>query len=147
MTERTETAEHPPHPRTPAEQMRRIIDGDPAGADPGVLFGIAASLLRDLDAATATRWTDPDSGETYDLSVPQRDADGAYWRHAGWLGLPGGPRVPLMLWSATRDLPEGGIRRISDLAVLRAVIDDYGPLTAGRDTEPEAPTATTGVPR
>lgn len=52
MTERTETAEHPPHPRTPADQMRAIIGGDPAGADPGVLFGIAAGLLRDLDAAT-----------------------------------------------------------------------------------------------
>jgi len=121
--------------RTPADQMRRIIDGGPADADPGVLFGAASGLLRDLDAATATRWTDPDGGETYDLSVPLRDAGGESWHHVGWIGMPGESRVPLMLWSASRDLPVGGIRRMSDLATLGTVVDDCGPLTAVRDGE------------
>lgn len=121
-----------------SEQLRRIVAGDPAGADPGLVFSLAEQLLRDLDAATSTTWTDPADGTRYDLSVPWRDADGAYWHHAGWLGPPSEPRVPLMLWSATRDLLEGAGRRMSDLATLRSVIDDCGPLTPATTTEETA---------
>lgn len=35
-----------------------------------------------------------------------------------------------MLWSAVSQPAPGGIRRMSDLATLRAVIDDCGPLVA-----------------
>ena len=112
-----------------SEQLRRIIAGEASGTDSGLIFSLAKQLDAELRAATATAWTDPANGSAYDLSVPWRDADGAYWRHAGWVGLPGEPRVPLMLWSASRDLPEGGIRRMSDLATMRGVIDDCGPLT------------------
>lgn len=143
MTEQTTTAEsaarsaerveHLLHPRTAAEQLRSIFAGREY-ADDGRIAALAREVLADLDAATVTHWTDPGGG-VYDLSAAWRDAEGAYWRHAGWVGLPGEPRVPLMLWSPSRDLPEGGIRRMSDLATLRAVIDDCGPLTAVRDVE------------
>ncbi len=95
---------------------------------------------------SAEYWTDPTTSETYDLSAPWRDADGEFWHHVGWLALPGEPYVPLMPWSATRDLPGGGIRRMSDLATLRSVIDDCGPLTPAPHTDPD-PSNPTGDAR
>lgn len=112
--------------------------------------GSSASLLADecaaliahigqLEAEHPTAWTDPASGTVYDLTRTWRDADGSFWRHAGWVGLPGEPRVPLMLWSAVSQPAPGGIRRMSDLATMRAVIDDCGPIAAVQVGEQDEP--------
>lgn len=133
----TGTAEHLLHPRAAADQLRAILEGG-EHADDGRIAALAKEVLRDLDAATATRWSDPDGGETYDLSVPLRDADGDYWHHTGWLTRPDGP-LPLVMWSVSANREHLGTRW-ADVHVLARVIEDHGPLTAARNTEPESPT-------
>lgn len=93
--------------------------------------GLVAEIQRLRDAVReAATWTDPETGTVYDLTRAYRDDQDGFWRHAGWVGLPGEPRTPLMHWSATAEPPYGGIRRMSDLATLPAVIDECGPLFA-----------------
>jgi len=90
------------------------------------------------DQATATAWTDPETGATYDLAQPLLDAEGDYWHHIGWLTPPDGP-IPLVMWSPSPDRALLGTRW-ADVSVLIRVIEDCGPL------EP-APAAGPGRPR
>lgn len=124
--------EHLLHPRVAAEQLRAIFAGG-EHADDGRIAALAREVLRDLDAATATQWTDPGTGETYDLSVPQRDADGQFWHHIGWLTPPFGP-LPLVMWSPSANREHLGTRW-ADVSVLERAIEDCGPLAPVRDGE------------
>lgn len=111
-------------------ELRACAD---TGSSAALLADECAALtahINQLEAEHPAAWSDPADGTVYDLTATWRADDGAFWRHAGWVGLTGEPRVPLMLWSAVSQPVPGGIRRMSDLATLRAVIDDCGPLVA-----------------
>lgn len=85
------------------------------------------TLLRLLDKKTLpTTWTGED-GTVYDLTKPLRDQDGNYWHHVGWITRD--ERVPLVAWTATPN-PLGISKRWADVSLLRAVIEETGPLTA-----------------
>jgi hypothetical protein len=125
---------------TPADVLAGVVaDFDANPLDGTVMIapgGVAVfveclrSLLAELAQATATVWTDPDTGDVYDLSRPLRDADGEYWHHIGWLAPVEGP-VPLVMWSPSPTREHLGTRW-SDVAVLPRVIEEHGPLaTAG----------------
>lgn len=100
------------------------------GATAGLSGVECAALAQHIDRLAATTWTDPASAAAYDLTRTYQDDQGGFWHHAGWVGLPGEVPTPLMHWSASAEIPQGGIRRMADLATLPAVIDDCGPLVA-----------------
>ena len=89
------------------------------------------TLLRMLDKKTLpTTWTDQD-GTVYDLTRPLLDQDGSYWHHVGWITFD--ETMPLMAWTLTPD-PLGVSKRWADVSMLRAIIEESGPLTT---VEPE----------
>jgi len=78
------------------------------------------------------QWTDPATGVRYDLSQPLLDTDGDYWHHFGQLDLDDGP-MPLMLWSGTAVRADVS-KSFADLALLRDVIAEHGPLATVNGT-------------
>lgn len=121
---------------TPAEVLAGVVrDFDAYPLDGSVMVapgGVASfveclrSLLAELAQATATVWSDPDTGTVYDLSGPLRDADGGFWHHIGWTAPIGGP-VPLVMWSQSASREHLGTRW-SEVSILTRVIEDCGPL-------------------
>lgn len=112
--------------RTAAQQLRLIFDGKEHGAPP-LMASLARELLAEHDktigALPPTQWTDPLTGEDYDLAAQYLDRDGDIWELSGWLYWTDGNRIPV--FSAPGFPENDGMLDVP----LPDVIASYGPLT------------------